>query len=79
MNQPKKLGPNDPCHCGSGKKYKKCHQSDDKGSSASIKRLSVTTKAAGKSLSGLFNTVMAPNTDLQAAQRNDDKEEEKKS
>jgi preprotein translocase subunit SecA len=21
----KKLGPNDPCHCGSGKKYKKCH------------------------------------------------------
>ena len=21
----KKLGRNDPCHCGSGKKYKKCH------------------------------------------------------
>ena len=20
-----KLGRNDPCHCGSGKKYKKCH------------------------------------------------------
>ncbi|MCA9561086.1 MAG: SEC-C domain-containing protein, partial [Myxococcales bacterium] len=21
-----KIGRNDPCHCGSGKKYKKCHQ-----------------------------------------------------
>lgn len=25
----KKLGRNDPCHCGSGKKYKNCHQSID--------------------------------------------------
>jgi hypothetical protein len=24
-----KLGRNDPCHCGSGKKYKKCHESLD--------------------------------------------------
>jgi hypothetical protein len=24
-----RLGRNDPCHCGSGKKYKKCHQSID--------------------------------------------------
>jgi uncharacterized protein YecA (UPF0149 family) len=23
--QAKKLGRNDPCYCGSGKKYKKCH------------------------------------------------------
>jgi preprotein translocase subunit SecA len=23
-NKDKKIGPNDPCHCGSGKKYKKC-------------------------------------------------------
>jgi uncharacterized protein YecA (UPF0149 family) len=22
-------GPNDPCHCGSGKKYKKCHMAED--------------------------------------------------
>ena len=22
-------GPNDPCHCGSGKKYKKCHMKSD--------------------------------------------------
>lgn len=25
LEQPAKLGRNDPCHCGSGKKYKKCH------------------------------------------------------
>ena len=25
MNQNPKVGRNDPCHCGSGKKYKKCH------------------------------------------------------
>jgi methionyl aminopeptidase len=24
-----RLGPNDPCHCGSGKKYKKCHMAAD--------------------------------------------------
>ena len=24
MNEKKKLGPNDPCPCGSGKKYKRC-------------------------------------------------------
>jgi len=24
-----KLGRNDPCHCGSGKKYKKCHAAAD--------------------------------------------------
>ncbi|HET6345835.1 MAG TPA: SEC-C metal-binding domain-containing protein [Myxococcota bacterium] len=24
-----KLGRNDPCHCGSGKKYKKCHEPID--------------------------------------------------
>ncbi|SMF53123.1 SEC-C motif-containing protein [Tistlia consotensis] len=26
-----KLGRNDPCHCGSGKKYKKCHLAADGG------------------------------------------------
>jgi uncharacterized protein YecA (UPF0149 family) len=25
QNAHKSLGRNDPCHCGSGKKYKKCH------------------------------------------------------
>ena len=27
-------GPNDPCHCGSGKKYKKCHMAEDKAKAA---------------------------------------------
>ena len=31
----KKLpGPNDPCHCGSGKKYKKCHMAEDEAKAA---------------------------------------------
>ena len=25
----RKVGRNDPCHCGSGKKYKKCHMRED--------------------------------------------------
>ena len=29
-NAAKKIGPNDPCHCGSGKKYKKCCMQKDK-------------------------------------------------
>ncbi|MCB9895317.1 MAG: methionyl aminopeptidase [Planctomycetes bacterium] len=33
-NDDKKLGPNDPCWCGSGKKYKKCHQGQDQSAGA---------------------------------------------
>ncbi|KAA0218480.1 preprotein translocase subunit SecA [bacterium] len=34
MAHKKKLpGPNDPCHCGSGKKYKKCHMASDQAGS----------------------------------------------
>ena len=31
-NKDKKVGPNDPCPCGSGKKYKKCCMQKDKES-----------------------------------------------
>ncbi len=31
VRKEKKLGPNDPCHCGSGQKYKKCCMQKDKG------------------------------------------------
>jgi len=31
-NKEKKIGPNDPCPCGSGKKYKKCCMQKDKAS-----------------------------------------------
>ncbi|MBA7611910.1 hypothetical protein ES703_19141 [subsurface metagenome] len=29
MYKKEKLGRNNPCHCGSGKKYKKCHLESD--------------------------------------------------
>ena len=32
------LGRNDPCHCGSGKKYKKCHLDADQRSRAGIRQ-----------------------------------------
>ena len=31
LTQPRPPGPNDPCWCGSGKKYKKCHRGLDEG------------------------------------------------
>lgn len=31
-----KLGRNDPCHCGSGKKYKKCHMREDQEKAKSL-------------------------------------------
>ena len=34
VRKEKKVGPNDPCHCGSGKKYKKCCMQKDKANSA---------------------------------------------
>lgn len=46
-----KIGRNDPCHCGSGKKYKKCCMTKDnepkKESIQSTKRPSVTPRFAG--------------------------------
>ena len=29
-----KVGRNDPCHCGSGKKYKNCHMREDQAAGA---------------------------------------------
>lgn len=41
-----KLGRNDPCHCGSGKKYKKCHEaSDDAKESAELAALQAKAEA----------------------------------
>ena len=37
------LGRNDPCHCGSGKKYKQCHLAEDEA-----KQRAERTKAAGE-------------------------------
>lgn len=32
----KKIGRNDPCHCGSGKKYKNCHFDEDRKNQKSV-------------------------------------------
>lgn len=37
----KKVGRNDPCHCGSGKKYKNCHQHQEVQEKSSKKNLVV--------------------------------------
>ncbi|MGB0647083.1 MAG: YecA family protein [Bradymonadia bacterium] len=34
------IGRNDPCHCGSGKKYKKCHLNEDQGKARTLRSLS---------------------------------------
>src|SRR5437764_3306605 len=44
------LGRNDPCHCGSGKKYKKCHEEKDAAAQHAIleKQWKEGEKAAAK-------------------------------
>jgi len=42
-----KIGRNDPCHCGSGQKYKKCHLAkDDAARSAELAAAAATAAAA---------------------------------
>lgn len=42
-----KIGRNDPCHCGSGQKYKKCHlPKDDAARSAELAAAAATAAAA---------------------------------
>ena len=42
-----KLGRNDPCHCGSGQKYKKCHlPKDDAAHSAELLKVQAAAAAA---------------------------------
>lgn len=42
-----KIGRNDPCHCGSGQKYKKCHlPKDDAARSAELAATAATAAAA---------------------------------
>jgi hypothetical protein len=50
----KKLGRNDPCHCGSGKKFKKCCESKMIGG-----RYMATKINQNIGLSGLFNRQMS--------------------
>ncbi len=41
-----KLGRNDPCHCGSGEKYKKCHLQKDEAAASAARAAEATAKAA---------------------------------
>lgn len=44
-----KIGRNDPCHCGSGQKYKKCHLAkDDAAKSAELAAAAAAAAAAAK-------------------------------
>ena len=40
--QRKSLGRNDPCHCGSGKKYKQCHLAADEAAEREARAKAVT-------------------------------------
>jgi hypothetical protein len=41
-----KLGRNDPCHCGSGKKYKYCHYEEDRRAEAEALKKAADERAA---------------------------------
>ena len=44
-----KIGRNDPCHCGSGQKYKKCHLAkDDAAKSAELSAAAAAAAAAAQ-------------------------------
>jgi hypothetical protein len=44
-----KIGRNDPCHCGSGQKYKKCHLAkDDAAKSAELAAAAAAAAAAAR-------------------------------
>ena len=38
MSDPSTLGRNDPCHCGSGKKYKQCHLVADEAAARELRQ-----------------------------------------
>ena len=48
MSDAKELGRNDPCHCGSGKKYKHCHllKDEEAARKARVKAAEAAAKAA---------------------------------
>ena len=52
------LNRNDPCYCGSGKKYKKCHMLSDEGlaAGATVRRyVKDGSEIAGMRTAGAFN------------------------
>ncbi len=47
-----KLGRNDPCHCGSGKKYKYCHYEEDRAKEAKALQEESAARAAAAAEEG---------------------------
>jgi preprotein translocase subunit SecA len=62
-----KVGPNEPCPCGSGKKFKKCHGAPNRGQALSAAAATVTAAALGGD--GGAKPVAAPKLTQQQQQR----------
>jgi hypothetical protein len=63
------LGRNDPCHCGSGKKYKKCHLDADQRSRAAMRQLDANLNGDGESPSASVDFTRLPNLFRQFSNR----------
>ena len=53
------LGRNDPCHCGSGKKYKQCHLAEDEAK-ARAERAKATAEAPQPTAEGASASARGP-------------------
>jgi hypothetical protein len=65
-----KVGPNEPCPCGSGKKFKKCHGAPNRAAAASVPRAvaAIAAPASGDGASGQ-NAPAAPKLTQQQRQK----------
>ncbi len=48
VGDPKELGRNDPCHCGSKKKYKQCHLAKDEEAARKARAAAASAAAAAE-------------------------------
>ncbi len=70
IDEMKKIGRNDPCHCNSGKKYKKCHlnadedarQLENKKREAAVKKSKECDKKKEKDADDPKKVVVCPRT-----------------
>jgi len=60
-------GRNDPCHCGSGKKYKKCHADQDEAAASASLRKSAPQQMGGNALElmGKLREMAGPNMSME--------------
>lgn len=67
-----KLGRNDPCHCGSGRKYKHCHYDEDRAAEAKAHREAAEAAAKNADHATSEDGEAAPAERGDAAGRRDD-------